>query len=124
VLFELFQVQSRWLISENQLNLVIISAEKNMKVVPEVNVGIEEEEVVKDIKLYSIVVFNDDVNTFDYVIDTLIEYCGHTYEQAEQCTLLIHFKGKCAVKNGDFEELAPLRTAITDRGISAEIILR
>lgn len=95
-----------------------------MKVVPEVNVGIEEEEVVKDIKLYSIVVFNDDVNTFDYVIDTLIEYCGHTYEQAEQCTLLIHFKGKCAVKNGDFEELAPLRTAITDRGISAEIILR
>lgn len=95
-----------------------------MKLAPEVNVEIEEEVVIEDIKLYSIVVYNDDVNTFDYVIDTLMEYCGHTYEQAEQCTLLIHFKGKCSVKNGDFEELEPVRTAITDRGISAEIILR
>ena len=95
-----------------------------MKLAPEVNVEIEEEVVIEDIKLYSIVVYNDDVNTFDYVIDTLMEYCDHTYEQAEQCTLLIHFKGKCSVKNGDFEELEPVRTAITDRGISAEIILR
>lgn len=95
-----------------------------MKLVPEIEVQIEEEVVVEDIKLYSIVVYNDEVNTFDYVIDTLMEYCEHTFEQAEQCTLIIHFKGKCSVKNGDFEELAPIRTAITDRGISAEIILR
>ncbi len=95
-----------------------------MKLVPEIEVQIEEEVVVEDIKLYSIVVYNDEVNTFDYVIDTLMEYCEHTFEQAEQCTLIIHFKGKCSVKNGDFEDLAPIRTAITDRGISAEIILR
>jgi ATP-dependent Clp protease adaptor protein ClpS len=95
-----------------------------MKLAPEVNVEIEEEVVIEDVKLYSIVVYNDDVNTFDHVIDTLMEYCEHTFEQAEQCTLLIHFKGKCSVKNGDFEELEPVRTAITDRGISAEIILR
>lgn len=95
-----------------------------MKLAPEVSVDIEEEVVIEDVKLYSIVVYNDEVNTFDYVIDTLMEYCEHTFEQAEQCTLLIHFKGKCSVKNGDFEELEPVRTAITDRGISAEIILR
>ncbi|ADQ16985.1 ATP-dependent Clp protease adaptor ClpS [Leadbetterella byssophila] len=95
-----------------------------MKSAPETEVLVEEEVVLDDVKLYSLVVFNDDVNTFDHVIETLVEYCDHTYEQAEQCTLIIHFKGKCAVKNGDYEELVPIRTAITDRGISAEIILR
>lgn len=95
-----------------------------MKSAPDTEVLVEEEVVLDDVKLYSLVVFNDDVNTFDHVIETLVEYCGHTYEQAEQCTLIIHFKGKCAVKNGDYEELVPIRTAITDRGISAEIILR
>lgn len=93
-----------------------------MKITPEVE--IEEEIVLDDVKLYSLVVYNDDVNTFDHVIDALIQYCGHTFEQAEQCTLIIHFKGKCSVKIGDFEELEPVRTAITDNGISAEIILR
>lgn len=95
-----------------------------MKQAPAPDVFVEEEVILDDVKLYSLVVFNDDVNTFDHVIDTLIEYCGHTFEQAEQCTLIIHFKGKCAVKNGDFEELAPIRKAITGRGISAEILLR
>lgn len=70
----------------------------------------------------TLVVFNDDVNTFDHVIETLIDVCGHTPEQAEQCTLLIHFKGKCSVKNGSFDELAPLRNAICQRGISAEVL--
>ncbi len=95
-----------------------------MRQAPAPEVYVEEEVILDDVKLYSLVVFNDDVNTFDHVIDTLIEYCGHTFEQAEQCTLIIHFKGKCAVKNGDFEELAPIREAITGRGISAEILLR
>ena len=95
-----------------------------MRQAPAPEVFVEEEVILDDVKLYSLVVFNDDVNTFDHVIDTLIEYCGHTFEQAEQCTLIIHFKGKCVVKNGDFEELAPIRKAITDRGISAEILLR
>lgn len=97
-----------------------------MKFAPQtdVEVLIEEEIVVDDVKLYSVVVFNDETNTFDHVIDTLIDVCEHSQEQAEQCTLIIHFKGKCSVKNGDFEELAPIRNAICQRGISAEILLR
>jgi ATP-dependent Clp protease adaptor protein ClpS len=73
-------------------------------------------------KEWNLVVFNDDVNTFEHVINTLIEICQHTPEQAEQCTLIIHYKGKCAVKNGSFEELAPMRNAICKRGISAEVL--
>ena len=97
-----------------------------MKYAPETEVEVLEENeiVVDEIKLYTIVVFNDETNTFDYVIETLVEVCEHSLEQAEQCTLIIHFKGKCAVKNGDFDELAPVRNAICKRGISAEIILR
>ncbi len=97
-----------------------------MKFAPQVDVEvlIEEEIVVDDVKLYSVVVFNDETNTFDHVIETLIDVCEHSQEQAEQCTLIIHFKGKCSVKNGDFEELAPIRNAICQRGISAEILLR
>ena len=75
-----------------------------------------------DIDLNDLVVFNDEVNTFDHVIDTLIKVCKHTQEQAEQCALLIHHKGKCAVKQGTFEELVPMRNAICQRGISAEVI--
>ncbi|MEA5403440.1 ATP-dependent Clp protease adaptor ClpS [Arcicella sp. DC2W] len=68
-----------------------------------------------------LIVFNDEVNTFEFVIETLIDVCGHSAEQAEQCTLLIHFKGKCAVKKGTFEELAPMRNDICRRGIAAEV---
>ncbi|ANH80667.1 Clp protease ClpS [Niabella ginsenosidivorans] len=70
---------------------------------------------------WQLVVWNDDVNTFDWVIETLMEVCGHTYEQAEQCSLFIHFKGKYAVKEGMYEDLEPMCTAILDRGISATI---
>src|SRR5690349_8888568 len=69
----------------------------------------------------SLIVWNDDVNTFDWVIETLVEVCGHTHEQAEQCSLIIHFKGKCAVRNGDYETLKPMCDAITERGIGATI---
>jgi ATP-dependent Clp protease adaptor protein ClpS len=78
-------------------------------------------EEVLEVELKDLVVFNDEVNTFDHVINTLVEVCEHSLEQAEQCTLLIHYKGKCAVKKGDFDELAPMRNAICKRGISAEI---
>jgi ATP-dependent Clp protease adaptor protein ClpS len=70
---------------------------------------------------YSLIVWNDEVNTFEWVIETLMEVCGHTTEQAEQCAYLIHFKGKYAVKNGDYEELKPFCDAITERGIGATI---
>jgi ATP-dependent Clp protease adaptor protein ClpS len=73
------------------------------------------------VDLKNLIVHNDDVNTFDWVIDSLIEVCRHTEEQAEQCTLLIHFKGKSSVKTGTMEELTPMKTGLTDRGISATI---
>lgn len=76
------------------------------------------EEVLEDSHL---VVFNDDVNTFDHVIDTLVKVCRHDTIQAEQCTYIIHYKGKCSVKSGERYKLESMCTAILDRGINAEI---
>lgn len=70
---------------------------------------------------YCIIVWNDDVNSFEWVIETLVEVCEHTAEQAEQCAFIIHYSGKYAVKEGDYDTLKPMCTAITDRGISATI---
>lgn len=72
--------------------------------------------------LMDLVVFNDDVNTFDHVINTLIRVCRHTTEQAEQCTLIIHYNGKCAVKNGTLDFLKPMRDAICEAGIDGRIL--
>ena len=69
-----------------------------------------------------IVLYNDDVNTFDHVIDTLIKVCDHTSEQAEQCAILVHYKGKCTVKTGSFDELKPQCTQLLEAGLSAEIV--
>lgn len=71
--------------------------------------------------LKTLIVYNDDVNTFDHVIKTLIDVCKHEPTQAEQCTLIIHYKGKCDVKSADFETLKPMCEAILERGISATI---
>lgn len=72
-------------------------------------------------KPFQLVVWNDEVNTFEWVIETLQEVCGHSHEQAEQCAYIIHFKGKYAVKQGQYEELKPQCDAITERGIGATI---
>ncbi len=72
-------------------------------------------------KPFQLIVWNDEVNTFEWVIETLQEVCGHSHEQAEQCAYLIHFKGKYAVKQGDYDELKPQCDAITERGIGATI---
>ena len=69
----------------------------------------------------NLIVWNDEVNTFEWVIDTLMEICGHSHEQAEQCAYIIHFQGKYAVKNGSYDELKPKCDAITDRGIGATV---
>ena len=69
----------------------------------------------------NLLVWNDDVNTFDWVIDTLVEICGHTREQAEQCALIIHYKGKYSVKKGSYKKLKPQCDAINDRLINATI---
>jgi ATP-dependent Clp protease adaptor protein ClpS len=69
----------------------------------------------------ALVLFNDEVNTFDWVIDCLVEICQHSPEQAEQCALIVHYKGKYAVQHGTFDFLEPQCTALLDRGLSAEI---
>jgi len=72
-------------------------------------------------QLCHLIVWNDEVNTFEWVIDTLIAVCKHSQEQAEQCAYLVHFKGKYSVKEGEFDELKPMCDAITERGINATI---
>ncbi|HEY0091441.1 MAG TPA: ATP-dependent Clp protease adaptor ClpS [Flavobacterium sp.] len=69
-----------------------------------------------------IIIFNDDVNTIDHVIETLMSVCSHTSEQAEQCALIIHYTGKCGVKTGSIKELVPQCTKLLEAGLSAEII--
>lgn len=81
----------------------------------------EVEVVLEDIGGASLVVHNDDVNTFDWVIQSLVEICKHTQEQAEQCALFIHFKGRYDVKHGTRDELKPMKDGLIDRGISATI---
>ena len=72
--------------------------------------------------LNEIVLFNDEVNTFDHVIETLVDVCSHSYEQAEQCALLVHYKGKCVVKTGVYEELEPQCSQLLKAGLSAEMV--
>ncbi|HEX8563494.1 MAG TPA: ATP-dependent Clp protease adaptor ClpS [Flavobacterium sp.] len=84
---------------------------------------LEQSEVSAAVSINNeIVVFNDDVNTFDHVIETLIRVCHHTPEQAEQCSLIVHYKGKCTVKTGVLDELKPQCTQLLEAGLSAEII--
>ena len=69
-----------------------------------------------------IILFNDDINTFDHVIETLMRVCDHTLEQAKQCSIIVHYKGKCSVKSGSYSELKPRCTKLLEAGLSAEII--
>lgn len=78
----------------------------------------EKEKVKKDRLL---ILHNDDYHTFDYVIEALIDVCGHEMEQAIQCTMLVHYKGQCDVKKGSFTYLSPLRKALADRELTATI---
>ncbi len=73
------------------------------------------------VKQHEIVLYNDDVNTFDHVIETLIYACDHTPEQAEQCSIIVHFNGKCTVKTGEYDDLKPRCTILLDAGLTAEI---
>jgi len=81
----------------------------------------ESDVLVDAIHSFGLIVWNDEVNTFEWVITTLMEICGHSKEQAEQCALIIHSHGKYAVKTGDYDTLKPMCDAITDRGIGATI---
>jgi ATP-dependent Clp protease adaptor protein ClpS len=77
---------------------------------------VEKEELLRDLILY-----NDEVNTFDFVIKSLVEVCEHDVLQAEQCTVIVHYNGKCVVKSGEYDKLDPMRHALIDRGLSAVI---
>ncbi|HLP12971.1 MAG TPA: ATP-dependent Clp protease adaptor ClpS [Flavobacteriales bacterium] len=83
----------------------------------------EEETAVMTLeeKQFAIILFNDDVNTFDHVIETLVKYCKHDPVQAEQCAHIVHFNGKCDVMHGTFENLEPICTTLLEKGLSAEI---
>ncbi|SNR16721.1 ATP-dependent Clp protease adaptor ClpS [Tenacibaculum jejuense] len=78
--------------------------------------------LVQETSQHEIILYNDDVNTFDFVIDSLIDVCDHTLEQAEQCTILVHYKGKCAVKTGEYKDLEPRCSRLLELGLSAEIV--
>ncbi|MCX2742942.1 ATP-dependent Clp protease adaptor ClpS [Mangrovivirga sp. M17] len=79
-------------------------------------------EVVTDQSERNLMVYNDDFNTFEHVINTLIKVCKHNPTQAEQCTYIIHYKGKCSVKQGTYEKLKPMRNSIREAGIDAKIV--
>ena len=82
----------------------------------------QSEDVLVDVQEpFHLIVWNDEVNTFEWVIETLVEVCGHSYEQAEQCAYIIHFRGKYAVKQGSYDDLKPMCDAITERGIGATV---
>ena len=76
----------------------------------------------KEDDVYKIILWNDDDNTFDYVIDALVEICEHTLEQAEQCTFLVHYKGKCTVKTGSLEKLKPMHEKLLSRSLTSELV--
>lgn len=76
----------------------------------------------KEQEKHQIILHNDDVNTFDWVIESLVEICEHNAIQAEQCATIVHYKGKCDVKSGDLKDLKPRCEALLDRGLSAEIV--
>ena len=83
------------------------------------------EEQVKEkankIESNDLIIYNDDYNSFDHVINSLVKVCKHESIQAEQCTFIIHHNGKCAVKKGEFKTLKPMRDALCERGIDAKI---
>ena len=82
----------------------------------------EEVDVLDEVgQTCSLIVWNDNVNTFEWVIETLVEICNHTYEQAEQCAWIIHTNGKYSVKDGSYDELKPMCEAIVERGIGATV---
>ena len=87
----------------------------------QVETAFEELVIDQVVEQKNLIVFNDHVNSFDHVIESLVKVCKHDMIQAEQCTWLVHYKGKCQVKKGDYEELEEMCTGLLNRGITAEI---
>ena len=92
------------------------------------NMGIEKIKEITDLLLdevaineHQLILYNDDVNTFDYVIELLVKICKHDSIQAEQCAMLVHYKGKCSVKKGSFKELKIIHQTLSDKGLAVEV---
>lgn len=83
---------------------------------------VEYDELLVESKQFDLVLFNDDVNTFDWVIECLIKICEHEEVQAEQCAFIVHYKGKCTVKSGDWEVLEPMHRSLSNCDLSVEIL--
>lgn len=81
----------------------------------------EVDEAIQSLMSRSIILYNDDVNTFPHVIGCLISYCQHTIEQAEQCAMIVHNNGKCAIKQGSYEDLKPICEALLENHLTAKI---
>lgn len=88
------------------------------KIQEQIDVDVLEQEVPQ----HEIILYDDDFHTFDFVIDSLIDVCEHTLIQAEQCTMLVHYTGKCAVKTGEYQELKPKCSKLLELGLTAEIV--
>ncbi len=88
---------------------------------PETEELLEHDVITKEDELNMIVLFNDHVNTFEWVIECLMKYCDHDSLQAEQCAHIVHFNGKCAVKTGTFEKLKPICETLLEKGLSVEL---
>lgn len=89
---------------------------------PQISPQSHDEAAVLEDSGCSLVLHNDDVHTFDYVIKSLVDICRITYEQAEQCTILVHCHGKCTVKHGSYDTLLPMHTALLDKQLTSEIV--
>ena len=88
---------------------------------PQIDKESEVEVLTQLEREHEIILYNDDINTFDHVINSLVVYCEHTFEQAEQCAYIVHYSGKCAVKSGSYEELEPIYRKLLEVQLSAEI---
>ncbi len=83
-----------------------------------------QEDVLSEVSLdrdWHVVLYNDNHNTFDHVIDCLIHTCGHDALQAEQCAMIVHFKGKCTVKSGSYDELTPIHKSLSEKDLTVEL---
>lgn len=89
----------------------------SIETITEEIVGLKEEVVNENI----LVLFDDNVNTFDHVIDLLVKVCNHDSVQAEQCATLVHYTGKCAVKKGELKELSIMGEILADNGLTVEV---
>jgi len=108
--------------------MLVFSSKLKSKVLQRIILASTQEEVATDelqevmeSEGFSLVLYNDEHNTFDHVIEMLIAVCGHDALQAEQCALLVHFKGKCTVLSGTYDELEPKCTKLLDADLTADI---